>query len=227
MVARFRRSIVRLLLASALAGGVLLVPAGASMAAGPDHPLPPPGFREDATPPGVALTTEIITLPAAQCASMNKALVAAGHAMEPDCRAIHKFYGQNHLPLPAGTITASRGLFTSGSVYASTAYWRWAFRSYECAIYGCWYWEVNLDYDGVANGTHVYQWNVGCTATGYNTTCTWWGYAYNGGGWPNYAMQFGDNSTSCAATSGGPACFGHGQRQWVDDWGNAFNYSAW
>lgn len=219
----------RLSVASVISVGVLMMPATISAAAGPDHPLPPAGFQsEGSPPPGASLTTEIITLPAAQCAEMNNALTAAGHEADADCRAIHKTYGQNHLPLPAGTVTtASRGLFSGGTAYASNGYWYWAYLDYECAFYGCWYWEVKLNFDGVADGTHVYKWNVGCTATGYNTTCGWTGSLYNGGGWPHFAMQFGENSTSCAFAGGGPACFGHGQRSWVDDWGNAFGYSAW
>ena len=228
MVAPFRMSVGRLLIASALAFGMLMVPSVSSMAAGPDHPLPPAGYRPDASPPpGADVKTEVVTLPTAECAQMNKALVARGHAPDAECRAIHKSYGQNHLPLPSGTVSASHGLFSSGTAYASAGYWHWAYYDWECAFYGCWYWQVNLNYDGVANGSHVYQWNVGCTATGYNTTCTWWGYSYNGGGWPYYAMQVGENSSSCAAISGAPGCFGHGQRQWIDDSGGAFNYSAW
>lgn len=226
---RFATYAARLSVASVLSVGLLMTPATISGAAGPDHPLPPAGYQGDESPPpGATLTTEIITLPPAQCAEMNNALAAAGHEADADCRAIHKSYARNHLPLPAGTITgASRGLFSGGTAVASSAYWHWSNMSYECAIYGCWYWQVKLTYDGVANGDHVWAWNVGCTATGYNTTCGWTGYLYNGGGWPHYGVQFGENSTSCAAFAGGPACFGHGQRQWVDDWGDPFGYYAW
>ena len=72
--------------------------------------------------------------------------------------------------------------------------------------------------DGVANGSHVYQWHVTCTPGGYETYCgsgsgEWYGYFYNGGGWPNYAMQFG--------------CVEHGQRQWINDSGNPTTYYNW
>src|SRR4030088_1305134 len=132
----------RLSVASVISVGLLMMPATISAAAGPDHPLPPAGFQsEGSPPPGATLTTEIITLPAAQCAEMNNALAAAGHEADADCRAIHKTYSQNHLPLPTGSRTASSGLFSGGTARASSAYWYWSNMSYECAIYGCWYWQ--------------------------------------------------------------------------------------
>jgi hypothetical protein len=216
-------------IASLLAAGALVVPAVTSVAAAPDHPAPPAGYHRDLSPPPTAtVTTEIVTLPAAQCAAMNKALAASGQRTDPTCRAVHQSYGQNNLALPAGTTLAtSRNFLTGNTAYAAAAYWYWSWWDQECSIYGCWFWGVSLWEDGVANGSNVWKWNEGCTASGYNTTVTWCGFFYNGGGWPYWAMQFGENSSSCAFINGGPACFGHGQRRWIDDWGNPSGYSYW
>lgn len=218
-----------LVIASSLAVSAVVGPAVSSMAAGPDHPLPPSAYHPDLIPPPTAaVTTEIVTLPTAQCDAMNKALAAAGHATDPSCRAVHQSYGQNHLALPAGTsVATARNFLTNSTVYASAAYWYWSWWDQECSIYGCWFWGVSLSEDGVANGSNVWQWNTGCTPNGYNTTVSWCGYLHNGGGWPYYAMQFGVNSTSCAYVNGGPACFGHGQRRWINDYGNPAGYSYW
>jgi hypothetical protein len=228
MVARYRKTVGHLLIASALAFGVLMVPSAASMAAGPDHPLPPAGYQPDFTPPeGVLVSSEVVTLPAAQCAEMNQALKAKGQSGEADCRAIHRTYGHNHQPLPAGTVArTSNTLAGAGTVYASD-YWHWDRWDQECALYGCWYWAVTLTEDGVANGSNVWQWNVWCTASGVNTSCTWRGSSYNGGGWPYYAMQFGENSCSSVIVNHFYFCINHGMRRWIDDWGNAAGFSNW
>jgi hypothetical protein len=229
VVARFRKTVQRLLLASVIACGILMVPAGASMAAGPDHPLPPAGYRPDLTPPSGALVKEeVVTLPAAQCAAMNSALEAKGQAAESNCRAIHGSYGFSHQQLPAGTVTrTSNALLNAGTAYASAAYFYWGWYDYECALYGCWYWKVTLEEDGVANGANVWQWHVWCTPQGVNTSCTWKGYSYNGGGAPTFAMQFGENSCSYVIVKGFYFCIGHGMRRWIDDWGNGAGFSYW
>lgn len=228
MVARFRKSVGHLLIASALAFGILMVPSAASMAAGPDHPLPPAGYRPDLSPPpGAVVKEEVVTLPAAQCAGMNQALTAQGLAAEADCRAIHGSYGFSHRPLPAGTVTRTSALLNAGTAYASVAWFTWGWYDYECALYGCWYWKVTLEEDGVANGANVYQWHVWCTPSGVNTSCTWTGYNYNGGGYPYYAMQFGENSCSYVIVRGLYFCIGHGMRRWIDDWGNGGGFSNW
>jgi hypothetical protein len=83
--------------------------------------------------------------------------------------------------------------------------------------------------DGVANGSHVWQWNHGCTAGGAFGTMDggWCGYLYNGGGWPYYAMQFGLNGRACIITSWGTGCYNHGMRRWIDDYGNLSTFYYW
>lgn len=91
---------------------------------------------------------------------------------------------------------------------------------------GCWFANYKLTYDGVANGTNVWQWDVGCTPGGYGTNCTWKGYLYNGGGWPYYKMQFGANAQFCVVLNS-IGCFNHGMRTWVDDSGNDLGVASW
>ncbi len=195
-------------------------------------PRPPAGFKGTSVNPATArgATVRIITLNPKTCAEYNR----TNPGTVPGCRAKLYSYSRNYQALPRGTSTASPGGTTAASPRATTAassYWYWTAGDKECSIYGCWYWSANLTMDGVANGSHVYQWNVGCTPSGYETYCgydsgQWYGYFYNGGGWPNYAMQFGENSKSCVAPYN-IGCFGHGQRQWIDDWGNRSTYYYW
>jgi hypothetical protein len=195
------------------AGAAILmtVSTAAAQASVAPRPVAPAGFKGTSINAAAmrGATVRIIKLDPRTCAEYNR----SHPGTVPGCRAKVYTYSRNHQALPAGTKAAS-------------SYWYWSGSREECSIYGCWYWSVNLTMDGVANGSHVYQWNVGCTAGGYDTSCTWWGYLYNGGGWPNYAMQFGENSQSCV----GPyniGCVAHGQRQWVDDYGNFTTYYNW
>jgi len=216
------KALRRLVLSVAMALIALMLPAAGSQAAGPDHPLPPSGYQIDVSPPpGTTIEEEIVTLPASACAVMNQALVERGQQAEKDCRAIHGSYGFNHRPLPAGTVARSTGgLFDAGTVQAAAAYWHWGWYDYECSLYGCMVWKVSLEEEGVANGSNVWQWGVYCTPSGLGTVCTWKGYFHNGGGWPYYAMQFGENSCTGASVNGTSVCMNHGIRRWIDDWGN-------
>jgi hypothetical protein len=202
---------------------LMSLPSGAAQAGtapasvrGASAPARPAGFRGQPVNPVTTrgATVRIIKLSPRACAEYNR----TDPGTVPGCRA--KLYSVNrtHLPLP-------------GKAASASSYWYWTGSDAECSIYGCWYWEANLWMDGVANGSHVYQWHVGCTPSGYETYCgpgsnLWWGYFYNGGGWPNYAMQFGENSKSCVAPYN-VGCFNHGQRQWVNDWGNFTTYYNW
>jgi hypothetical protein len=224
------KHLVRVLFASMLAVSAVAGLTVTSMAtASSGHPLPPVGFKANpAPPPEATLKVTMITLSIAECAAMNTAVVAAGKPAVASCLAELQSYGQNRLALPAGTRTAAaRSLLPSSVVYAAAAYWYWSRWDKACSIYGCWFWSTTLQEDGVANGTNVWEWNIYCTPTGYNTNITWCGFSHNGGGWPYYSIQFGLNSQSCTFYSGGPACSGHGIRVSIDDWGNAFGRSAW
>ena len=188
----------------------------AAQASAAKPPTPPAGFTGTSTNPATArgATVRIITLRPKTCAAYNR----TDPGTVPGCRAKLYSYSRNHQALPKETTAAS-------------SYWYWTASDEECSIYGCWYWSANLWMDGVANGSHVYQWHVGCTPGGYETYCgydsgQWYGYFYNGGGWPNYAMQFGENSKSCVAPYN-VGCFSHGQRQWINDWGNPTTYYNW
>jgi hypothetical protein len=205
----------RLKFAAAMAamavGLLMLIPTAAAQASVAKAPAPPPGFK--GTPINAAAahgaTMRIIKLSPKTCTAYNR----TNPGTVPGCQARLYTFGRNHQALPKGT-TAGNG------------YWYYSYSDKECSIYGCWYWSVNLTMDGVANGSRVWQWNEGCSPGGYDTSCTWLGYLYNGGGWPYYAMQFGENSQSCV----GPyniGCFAHGQRQWIDDWGDPTTYYNW
>ncbi|MHB8589002.1 MAG: hypothetical protein ACYDA0_09145 [Candidatus Dormibacteraceae bacterium] len=193
------------------------------------RPAPPPGYKVPADPPpGAVIKSEVITLSASACASLSQGLDAPGKAALATCEVVHSSYGVNHAPLPAGTrLTGS--LFTDhiALAAASAGYWYWSRWDRLCSIYGCWYVSYTLTEDGIANGNNVYQWNEGCTPGGLNTSITWCGSLYNGGGYPYYAMQFGLNGQSCVILSGGTICAQHGIRRWIDDWGNAGGYSVW
>jgi hypothetical protein len=197
-----------------------------TMASG-GHPAPPPGFRPATGPPAGALVeTELLTIPAAQCDVMNKGLASQGLAPVTSCEVEHRSYGVNHGPLPAGSKLAG-ALFSNRVAQADAAYWYWYRWDEICSIYGCWYMSFTLSEDGVANGSNVWQWNVGCSPGGINTSISWCGSLYNGGGWPYYAMQFGLNGQACVILSGGTVCAQHGMRRWIDDWGNPGGFSRW
>lgn len=71
----------------------LLPGAATSALASPGQPAPPAGFRPALDPPaGAAVQSELITLPAGECASVNG---------DTSCQAIHLSYGVNHQALPA------------------------------------------------------------------------------------------------------------------------------
>ena len=211
------RVIARTVLAMAAAVVMLMtISTAAAQASAAKPPAPPVGFKGTPVNPATtgATSVRIITLNPKTCAEYNR----TNPGSVPGCRAKLYTYSRNHQALPIGTTAAS-------------GYWYWSASDEECSIYGCWYWSANLWMDGVANGSNVWQWNVGCTPGGYETYCgygsgQWYGYFYNGGGWPYYAMQFGDNSKSCVAPYN-VGCYNHGQRQWINDWGNPTTYYNW
>ena len=98
---------------------------------------------------------------------------------------------------------------------------------------GCNIWSTTLKTYRTYNGSSVYQWGLWCTAssTGPSNRCTWHGYLFNGGtnvsGWPNKAMQFGDDSEQVLSEFGGNITTESGQRVWVDVYGTWFDYSTW
>jgi len=203
------------MMAAAAAAMLIMIPTAAANAS-VTAPAAPAGFKAApvnlATDPGASVQT--ITLTKGECTALNH----SHPGTVPNCKALLYTDSGNHEALPAGTAKAIKD--------ASSGYWYWWGSKEECSLYSCHYWSVHLTMDGVANGSHVYQWNVGCTASGYDTSCAWHGYLYNGGGWPHYAMQFGENSNSCI----GPyniGCTGHGMRQWVNDDGYLTGYDHW
>lgn len=170
-----------------------------SMAASTPHPLAPVGFH--AQPADLTLIKD-------------EFIMVAGERVE------HQVYGVNHKALPAGTKWGD----ATGIAFADAAYWYWAYTDTLCG-WGCIgpTWRFDLFMDGVANGTNVWKWDVGCTPGGIGASITWCGYLYNGGGWPYYAMQFGLNGQVCVPQG----CGNHGIRQWIDDSGNRAGYSYW
>jgi hypothetical protein len=180
-------------------------------------------------------TMRVVTLSRTACSALNKARPGAA----PDCTVRDYFLrdGGNHQPLPAGTRFSTGGhvITAKAAAAASSAYWYWGVYSFvECSnsIAGCTAWNVNLTIDGVADGSNVYQWNVGCStgSFGYDATCGWSGYLYNGGevvpGCGCVGMQFGEDSTETIVTSI-TGFINSGQRVWVDSFGDWFNYSSW
>jgi hypothetical protein len=174
-------------------------------------PVPPAGFQGTPVNPATArgATIRMITLNPETCAEYNRAYPGT----VPNCQAKLYSYGQSNLTLPKGTAAAS-------------GYWYWSAGDTECPPAGCGLWSAHLTMDGVANGSHVYQWNVGCTASGYGESCTWDGYFHNGGGWPYYSMQFGEDGQFCVAPFG-VGCFNNGIRQSVTDSGRLTGFYDW
>ncbi len=208
----------RLLAALLLSGAVLAAggPAAVHPAAAPVAPGPPAGWvapgvpADPASAPGAAVET--ITLGAAPCAALN----ATDPGVAPTCQLRHYSGGVNHQPVPG---SPSRGGVTNG------AYWSWYWSHWD-AVCGAWCsWKMASSEDGVADGYNVWQWDHGCTPSGYGTVITWCGSLYNGGGWPNYAMQFGLNGNVCAGPNIG--CVGHGLRRWIDDNGKPGGFYTW
>ncbi|MGH7142242.1 MAG: hypothetical protein ACREF5_02080 [Candidatus Saccharimonadales bacterium] len=178
-------------------------------------PTPPAGFvgltniSNPATVPGA--TSQIVTLPGTECTAMEAAEPAGSI---PNCQVLIYSGGANHQPVP-GVKFAAR---------AATVYWYWSWWSAECSIYGCWWWKLNSTEDGVADGAHVYNWNHGCTPSGYDTKITYCGVNFNGGGWPRYGVQYALNGDACVGPYG-IGCFAHGIRQWINDSGEAYGFS--
>lgn len=190
---------------------LMTIPTAAAQANVAKPPVQPAGFKGTPVNPATArgATVREITLNPKTCAEYNR--VYPGTV--PNCRAKLYSYSRNHQALPKGAAAAS-------------SYWYWSHSREECPPAGCWLWNISLWMDGVANGSHVYQWNVGCTPAGYGASCTWSGYFFNGGGWPHYAMQFGENGQFCVGPLG-IGCFNNGMRQWVNDWGNLTTFYEW
>ena len=115
----------------------------------------------------------------------------------------------------------------SGDRSGVAGYWYWSWQDQICSIYGCWYWSLASWEDGIANGYNVWQWHHTCTPSGINASITWCGSFFNGGGWPNYAMQFGLNGQQCFNYPWGQVCFQHGLRRWINDWGNPGYFYYW
>lgn len=148
-----------------------------------------------------------LTLPAASCTALRQAQPGAS------CQILHYWAVANHQPLPQGKQAA-----------ANTGWYWWAWDEID-GIGGIW--SFTLSEDGWATGSNVWMWNEGCTAGGLQSTVTWCGDLYNGGGSPNYAMQFGLNGVVCAPTPWGCINANHGMRRWIDDNGNPAGFNYW
>jgi hypothetical protein len=190
-------------------------------------PISPPGFKAPASAdlsqllgkdPTVHIET--LKLPATSCSAKELARSTG------KCQILHYWKtGATRLPLSRGTQVIS----------ASGGYWYWWAWDQICSSNdpgthdGCTYWSFTMTEDGVANGSHVWQWNHGCTAGGFfgSVDGQWCGYLYNGGGWPNYAMQFGLNGKACLITAWGTGCYNHGMRRWINDYGNRSTFYSW
>ena len=229
----------RFLIASAVASAVSLITLGPVTAStsSPDtaaNHTAPANFQGSAIDrTAVPLVDVRITLPPAECAASNAQLKAAGHAADPTCSGTVRIWGVNHQALPSGTInrtTSASGIerllaAVGGPVQAyaglDPGYWYWHYFYEECGI-NC-VWKFDLEPDGEANGTNVWQWHHWCTPGGFNTSIAWCGYFYNGGGPPNYGMQFGLNGDVFYP----PIVYHHGERMWVDDYGGLGYYNQW
>jgi hypothetical protein len=181
-------------------------------------------------------TTQVETLSPAACRALNQKHPGAA----PNCKVRDYFLkiSGNHQPLPRGTrfITANGATASrAAAVQASAAYKEFDYAWQQCATTagGCSGWATSLEAVGVWNGSHVYQWNVYCTARSsvYDNTCTWHGYTDNGGAYLSWcgceAMQFGENSHASIVEGGYTSNWEAGQRVWVDIFGTPFDHTQW
>jgi hypothetical protein len=171
---------------------------------------------------------EHVDLSAGDCTRLLAGVPAAKMAQvqAEQCSMLHYSFGANHLPVPAhtsGAPEASAGTASS----ACCGYWYWSWWDDLCNGLSCNVWDFHLNEDGVANGYNVYQWHTNCTASGLGSTVTWYGYMFNGGGWPYYGMEFGCNGTVCVGIGPASYCYGHGMRRWIDDWGDPSTFYDW
>lgn len=213
-----RQALTGLAICAAALSGPALAQANSEV----PHPVPPAGFHPVSDPHDTeALTVTTTKLPPSTCSALNR--VRSGAA--PDCQALDYQKETNRQPLPPGTQWSPVTKGSGGRAHAASSYWYWSHSDSICSIYGCWYASLGSWEDGVANGSNVWNWNHGCTPGGYNTSITWCGYFYNGGGWPNYGIQYGMNGNACLFSAYG--CFNHGLRRWINDWGTPTGYYTW
>lgn len=173
------------------------------------------------TDPNVVVTRE--SLPAAQCTQLLSAAKAKSATLPANaCDFVHYSYGVNHQAVPAGTTGAVA--IASGM---DPGYWYWSFWDEVTDVTGGNVWKFHLNEDGEANGQHVYQWHTNCTPSGLGTSISWCGYFYNGGGAPNYGMQFGLDGKVCIGIGPAQYCYAHGIRRWIDDSGNPSTVNTW
>ena len=88
-------------------------------------------------------------------------------------------------------------------------------------------WSANEWEDGVANGNNVYNWHNQCTPGGLGVAINSCFVNFNGGGPPYYGLQYGMDICTGLVTSWVSFCFHHGQRRWIDDYGDPTTYYDW
>jgi hypothetical protein len=174
---------------------------------------------------------ERIDLSPSECARVLAGVSASqlSKARSQQCSMLHYSFHANHLPVPSGDSMAT-GAPNSGTVMNSgicCGFWYYTNGDELTDPTGGSVWSANEWEDGDANGRNVYAWHNQCTPAGLGVAMNDCFTNFNGGGAPYYGLQYGMDICTGLTTSWVSACFHHGQRRWIDDWGNPSTYYHW
>ena len=177
------------------------------------------------------VTVQRVDLPVAACSKLLAGVPAPkfAQARTEQCSMLHYRFHANHLPIPARS-TSIAGPAVTGAVTTSSVccgYWYYTNDDELTDITNGYVWSANEWEDGVANGNNVYNWHNQCTPGGLGVAINSCFVNFNGGGAPYYGLQYAMDICTGLTTSWVSFCFHHGQRRWIDDWGNPSTYYYW
>jgi len=161
---------------------------------------------------------ERIHLSPADCARVLAGVPAAKRteAREQQCSMLHYSFHANHLPVPASRASA-----------LCCGFWYYSNSDELTDISGGTVWSANEWEDGDANGANVYTWHNQCTPGGLGVAIDDCFTNFNGGGAPYNGLQDAMDICTGLTTQWVNFCFHHGQRRWIDDWGNPSTFYYW
>jgi len=174
---------------------------------------------------------ERIDLSPSACARLLVGVPAArlAQARAQQCSMLHYSFYASHLPVPAGRQVVSgaptAGVVANGSICCG--FWYFTNDDELTDITNGNIWSANEWEDGVANENNVYNWHNQCTPGGLGVAINSCFVNFNGGGPPYYGLQYGMDICTGLVTSWVSFCFHHGQRRWIDDWGDPTTYYDW
>jgi len=172
---------------------------------------------------------ERVNLSAGDCARMLTGAPASttGQARSQQCSMLHYSFHANRLPLPVergASVSGSEAVANSG---VCCSFWYYTNDDELTDIVNGTVWSANEWEDGVANGNSVYAWHNQCTPAGLGVAIDNCFTNFNGGVAPYYGLQYGMDICTGLTTQWLSACFHHGQRRWIDDWGDPSTFYYW